>query len=123
MSAGRWGLDELLKAVEIIDAHLDSSANPEYQAQPLAQDWARGTKACEEAGEIWKALSAMTGENPRKGVCGTEDELFEEMGDTISAAFCGIQHFTKNIDRTWACVAAAFLKACRRVAEQAGTDA
>ena len=118
MTTGHLTVRELLETIEVVDAYLDSSASPEYQAQPLAQHWARVTKACEESGEIWKALSKLTGENPRKGFCGTEEELLEEMGDTASAAICGIQHITKDADVTWAVVCAAFIKARHRVAEQ-----
>lgn len=111
-------LDELLEAVEIVDAHIDSATAAEYRAQPLALEWARITKVCEEAGEVWKALSKLTGENPRKGVCGTRDELLAELGDTASAAICAIQHITKDTDATWSVVSAALLKARGRVAER-----
>jgi hypothetical protein len=109
-------LDELLQAVELVDAHLDSSASPDYQAQPLAQDWARITKPCEEAGEVWKELSRLTGENVRKGKCGSRAELLAELGDTASAAICAIQHITKDTDAAWAVVSAALIKARTRVA-------
>lgn len=108
-------LDELLRAVEIVDAHLDSAVSSEYVAQPLAHRWARVTKVCEEAGEVWQALSKATGENPRKGVCGTEAELLAELGDTASAAICAIQHITKDTDATWAVISAALIKARTRV--------
>lgn len=106
----------LLEAVEVIDAFLDSHRNPDYIAQPLANDWARGTKVLVEGGEVWEALSKMTGENFRKGVCGTLDDLLGELGDCVSAAMCGIQHFTKDTAVTWSVVSAAFTKAARRVA-------
>lgn len=115
----RMTLCELLEAVEIVDAHIDSATGPEYREQPLAADWARVTKVCEEAGEVWKALSKLTGENPRKGVCGTRDELLAELGDTASAAICAIQHLTKDTDETWLVVSAALLKARLRVSEHA----
>jgi len=108
-------LAEMLEAVEIVDAHIDSATAPQYQGQPLALDWARVTKVCEEAGEVWRALSNLTGENPRKGVCGTRDELLGELGDTASAAICAIQHLTKDTGETWAVVSAALLKARQRV--------
>jgi NTP pyrophosphatase (non-canonical NTP hydrolase) len=111
---------ELLEAVEVVDAHIDSATAPEYRAQPLALDWARVTKVCEEAGEVWRALSKLTGENPRKGVCGTRDELLGELGDTASAAICAIQHLTKDTNQTWAVVSAALLKARQRVGEHRG---
>ena len=115
----RLTLDELLQAVAIVDAHIDANTGPGYRAQPLALDWARITKVCEEAGEVWRALSKMTGENPRKGVCGTEDELLGELGDTVSAGICAIQHVTKDTAATWAVVSAALIKARERVAEHA----
>lgn len=107
-------LEEMLDVVVLTDAHLDSAASPEYQAQPLAQRWARVTKACEEAGEVWKELSRLTGENPRKGACGSEEELLAELGDTASAALCAIQHLTKDRARTLAVLSAALEKARSR---------
>ena len=112
-------LAEALAAVGLVDAHLDSAVSPEYAAQPLAHRWARVTKVCEEAGEVWQALSMATGENPRKGVCATEDDLLGELGDTVSAAMCAIQHITKDTGRTWAVVSAALEKARSRVPESA----
>jgi hypothetical protein len=113
----RLTLDELLEAVELVDANLDANTSPDYLAQPLARRWARVTKVCEEAGEVWKALSRWTGENFRKGVCGTEDEVLGELADTASAAICAIQHITKDTSATWAVVSAALIKARARVAE------
>lgn len=124
----RLTLGELLEAVEIVDAHIDAATAPAYREQPLALTWARVTKVCEESGEVWRALSKMTGENPRKGICGTEDELLAELGDTASAAICAIQHRTKDTVATWAVVSAALIKARERVHESAalwgeeGTD-
>jgi hypothetical protein len=117
--ADRMPLGEFLEAVRIVNDHLDSAVSPEYQAQPLAHRWARVTKVCEEAGEVWRALSKWTGENPRKGACGTEAELLGELGDTASAAICAIQHLTRDADATWAVLSAALIKARHRVAEQA----
>lgn len=106
---------ELLEIVRMVDAHLDSAANPDYKAQPLAQDWARVTKVCEEAGEVWKEQSRRTGENPRKGRCGSDGELLAELGDTVSAGLCAIQHLTKNTVLTWEIVSAALIKAHDRI--------
>ncbi len=107
----------LMAIVRDVDAHLDANTAAPYREQPLAGDWARITKVCEEAGEVWKALSKATGENPRKGVCGTWDELLEELGDTASAALCAIQHITKDEARTADVFVAALEKAHRRVSE------
>jgi NTP pyrophosphatase (non-canonical NTP hydrolase) len=111
----RMDLEELLQIVEAVDAHLDAEISPPYREQPLARTWARVTKVCSEAGEVMDALSAWTGENPRKGVHGTEGELHDEMGDTAMAAIFGIQHLTKDTERTLAVLARAARKAQRRV--------
>jgi NTP pyrophosphatase (non-canonical NTP hydrolase) len=112
--------ERLLAIVREVDAHLDANTAEAYRKQPLAGHWARITKVCEEAGEVWKALSRLTGENPRKGRCGTEEELLEELGDTASAAWCAIQHITKDEARTAWVIVAALEKAHRRVGEFAG---
>lgn len=116
-----WDPDQqtaaILTAIMTADRHLDAMLGPGYENQPLALDWSRITKVCEEAGEVWKAHSKLTGENPRKGVCGTENELLEELGDTASAALCAIQHITKDVLRTWSVFMAALAKAYQRVPE------
>lgn len=111
-------LSAALQAVQVIDANLDAHTSPAYLDQPLARTWARVAKVAEESGEVIDALIACTGENFRKGVSGTQDELLDELGDTASAAICAIQHFTKDTGLTWAVVSAALLKARRRVAGQ-----
>jgi hypothetical protein len=100
--------------IEKVDTWLDSDVAPDYQAQPLAQDWARAGKAAEEAGEVVKALIACTGQNPRKGFNGTRDEMLGEQADTLCAAAFGIQHFTKDIELTTAIIEAALIKALNR---------
>lgn len=115
-------LTELLDAVALVDAHIDAATAADYRAQPLAAHWARVTKVCSEAGEVMDALSAWTGENPRKGVCGTLDDLLGELGDTVSAGLCAIQHLTKDTGQTWDVVSAALIKARKRVAEHASGE-
>lgn len=83
-----------------IDKWLDDKVSQEYKDQPLAQDWARVAKTVEEAGEAVNALIAWTGQNPRKGICGTKEELLNELADVAFAAIFAIQHFTKNYSRT-----------------------
>jgi NTP pyrophosphatase (non-canonical NTP hydrolase) len=106
---------DALKIIERVDAHLDSAASPQYQSQPLAQHWARVTKVCEEAGEVWQEWSRFSGENPRKGECGSMEEVLAELGDTASAAIFAIQHLTKDPDKTWEVISAALLKANGRI--------
>jgi putative hydrolase of HD superfamily len=107
-------LDRLLAIVRDIDAHIDASRSRPFLDQPLAGDWARVTKVCEESGEVWAALSMATGENPRKGT-GSWEKVLEELGDVISAALCAIQHLTKDEARTLAVMTAALRKAHDRI--------
>lgn len=112
-------LPEFLEAAQTANDWLDSDVAPQYRAQPLAHLWARVTKVCSEAGEVMDALSALTGENPRKGVCGTEAELLGELGDAAIAPILAIQHLTGDTAATWAVVSAALVKVRERAAGHA----
>lgn len=101
-------------AIERIDAWLDRDVDGVYRVQDLAQDWARVAKCAEEAGEAVAALIAVTGQNPRKGVCGTLDELLDELADTACTGMLAIQHFTKDRKRTADIVETAMRKALNR---------
>jgi NTP pyrophosphatase (non-canonical NTP hydrolase) len=111
--------ERLLTIIRNVDRWLDAEVAGEYAAQPLGQDWARVAKTAEEVGEAIAALIAMTGQNPRKGVCGTLGDLLGELGDTAVTAIFAIQHFTKDETRTAEIVIAAMEKAGAR-AEKAG---
>jgi NTP pyrophosphatase (non-canonical NTP hydrolase) len=87
--------------IEVIDDWLDCHGATTYQDQPLAQDWARVAKVAEETGEAIDRLIAMTGQNPRKGVCGTREELLGELADVALTAILAMQHFTKDSTETF----------------------
>ena len=106
----------MLAAIRNVDAWLDSEAGDGYGPGSLAQDWGRVAKAAEEVGEAIAALIAMTGQNPRKGVHGTLDDLLGELGDVAVTGIFAIQHFTKNEHQTGAIVMAAMEKAASRAA-------
>lgn len=110
-------LGRVLEIIRNVDTWLDAEAGPGYDERSLAQDWARVAKASEEVGEAIEALIAMTGQNPRKGVCGTLDDLLGELGDVVVTGMFGIQHFTKDEQRTAAVIMAALEKAAARAAE------
>jgi len=86
--------------VEIMDAHLDSDVDEQFKAQPLAQDWARISKVAEELGEAIDAFIGVTGQNPRKGKYGSEQDLYDELADVALTALYGLQHFVKDRNRT-----------------------
>jgi len=88
------------------DQLIDDETGPEYQAQPLAQDWARAGKVIEELGEVITNLIGYTAQNHRKGRYSSQREMLEEMADVLITSLLGIQHFTKNRADTAALVMA-----------------
>lgn len=51
-------------------------------------------KVSNEVGEVWEAIEAWTGENFRKGVYGTKDDVIKELLDVACAALCATEHLT-----------------------------
>lgn len=89
------------QAVRDIDEWLDSACSPDYQAQPLAQDWARVAKSVEEAGEAIAELILATGQNPRKPRDPlAAGRLLDELADVAWTGVLAIQHFTKDTGMT-----------------------
>ena len=84
-----------------ITAWLDES-NP---ASPH-EDSMRVMKVGEEAGEAIAAYIGMVGQNPRKGVTHTQDDLLKELADVAITALCAMQHFTQDEAVTRAYMAA-----------------
>jgi hypothetical protein len=89
------------RIVTIVDQWIDGLSGKEYQEQPLAQDWARIAKLAEELGETIAELILATGQNPRKPRDpAARDRMLRELADTVMTGVYGIQHFTKDADRT-----------------------
>lgn len=47
-----------------------------------------------EAGELWDAVEGWTGENPRKGVYATREDVIKELIDCASASLCALEYMT-----------------------------
>lgn len=47
-----------------------------------------------EAGELADAIEGYTGENPRKGVYATREDVVKELIDCASAALCAVEYMT-----------------------------
>jgi hypothetical protein len=99
------------RIITTVDAWLDREVAHRYRQQPLAQDWARVAKVAEEAGEAVRALIDCTGQNPRRGVCGSPAEVLKELADVVCTGLFAIQHFTGDADETAKIVEACLLKA------------
>lgn len=82
---------DLFADIADITAWLDKS-NP---AGPH-EDAMRVMKLMEEAGEAAAAYIGVTGQNPRKGVTHTQDDLLNELADVAITALCAMQHFTQD---------------------------
>lgn len=77
--------------IEIITRWLDES-NPTSQHE----DSIRVLKLLEEAGEAAAAYIGMVGQNPRKGITHSLEDLLNELADVAVTALCAIQHFTQE---------------------------
>lgn len=53
-------------------------------------------KITEEAGEVTSAYIGMTGQNPRKGITHTSDDVAAELCDVILAAATALHAFTDD---------------------------
>lgn len=80
-------------AAQALSEWLDTQVSPEYQKQPLAQDWARISKVTEEAGEAIEAFIGATGQNPRKGVTCSMDDVLSELADVALTGIYALIHF------------------------------
>jgi hypothetical protein len=92
---------DLFAHVADITAWLDAS-NPDT----AHEDCMRVLKLTEEAGEAAAAYIGMVGQNPRKGVTHSLDDLLGELADVALTALCAMQHFTRDDAVTRAVLAA-----------------
>lgn len=59
---------------------------------PEARTWGRLAKITEEAGEVVAAFIGLTGQNPRKGVTHTEQDVADELLDVAVTALGAYEH-------------------------------
>lgn len=90
------------RVIRDADIWLDDAVGPAYQAQRLAQDWARVSKVSEEIGEAIAELILATGQNPRKARSiheqqAARERMLNELADVVMTATLAIQHFTKDV--------------------------
>jgi NTP pyrophosphatase (non-canonical NTP hydrolase) len=72
-----------------IDEHPGNAAR-----DPEARSWGRLAKVQEEAGEVVAAFIGYTGQNPRKGVTHTLDDVVKELLDVAITALGAVEHVT-----------------------------
>ena len=79
-------------------------------------------KLTEEAGEVAGALIGMTGQNPRKGVTHSIDDVIKELLDVIVTALGGIEHATGNEGRSMEMLFHHMKRLDQRIAQQFPPD-
>lgn len=86
MTTHAVNMDRRLKVINawIDDANIDRD--------PEARTWGRLAKLAEESGEVIAAYIGATGQNPRKGVANTMDDVAEELLDVAITALCAYVH-------------------------------
>lgn len=77
-----------------ISAAVTGSYPAEVQAVPELVMRRRVNKIGNEYGEMLDAIEGWTGENPRKGVYATKDDVVKELLDCASASLCAVEHLT-----------------------------
>lgn len=110
-------IGEILDIAKLTSDYLNGNVPAYYKDNKLANDWRRITKVCEEAGEVWEALSKATGDNPRKPHTGNYDDVLKELGDVAFAAICAIYHITDDTELTGEVLDAAAMKAKSRISK------
>jgi NTP pyrophosphatase (non-canonical NTP hydrolase) len=80
------------REIAAISEWLDGSYPEDLDPETLR--WRRCAKVCEEAGEVIQAIGGVSGENPRKGVTHTVDDLIGELLDVAVAALGAVEHLT-----------------------------
>jgi hypothetical protein len=85
---------------------------------PEAVTWGRLAKVSEECGEVIEAFIGATGQNPRKGVTKTIDDVVKELLDVAVTALAAAEHMTGNDARSMGL----FSDHLRWLIERAGID-
>jgi len=85
--------------------------------------WRRCTKAVQEIGEVMEALAGVVGENPRKGVTHTMDDVEAELLDVAVSALGAVAHLHDNACDVGVLLATHVRKIHARLEEATQSDA
>lgn len=88
-------LPTLADHIRVVSTWIDDTpAN--RSRDPEAALWTRVAKVIEEAGEAVAALIGVTGQNPRKGVTHTINDVRDELLDVAVTALAAVEHIDGN---------------------------
>lgn len=83
-------------AVQEISALIDGTYRPDLDREAWA--WRRVMKVAEEVGEVNEAMLGWLGENPRKGITHTSEDVVKELLDVALAALGACAHLDGDSD-------------------------
>ena len=83
------GVEHLSRGIADLSAWIDAA---NAGRDPEALTWSRLAKITEEAGEVVSAYIGATGQNPRKGVTHTEEDVQGELLDVAITALAALEH-------------------------------
>lgn len=89
--------DEIWQHVRMITAWLDKESAATGDVRIL-----RCFKIAEEMGEVTAAIIGVTGQNPRKGITHTWEDVQEELCDVILAAMVALDSVTRYAQEQFA---------------------
>lgn len=87
---------------------------PNAHRDPEAQAWSRIAKVAEEHGEAVAAYIGATGQNPRKGVTHSLDDVTDELLDVALTALAAVEHLRGHDGRAFDLLAAKLAAVARR---------
>lgn len=82
---------DVTRISRLLDAHLGYATT-----DPVGIAWGRISKVAEEYGEVVAAYIGATGQNPRKGVTHTREDVVKELIDVAIAALGAAEHMRGN---------------------------
>jgi len=82
------------KALVLVSQWIDK-ANERKDSEAIT--WGRLSKCAEESGEVISAYIGVTGQNPRKGVTHTIDDVKRELLDVAITALAAYEHIDNHM--------------------------
>lgn len=90
--------DRTWKTISDLVGWLDENSKLDAETEKMMRVW----KIFEEAGEVAQAVTGMTGQNPRKGLTHTEEDVQAELCDVIFTGMVALLSRTPDAPQVFA---------------------
>jgi NTP pyrophosphatase (non-canonical NTP hydrolase) len=87
-------MNETARQIKEFSAYIDASYGEGMDPELVMRR--RTGKVGVEYGELLDAIEGWTGENPRKGVYASKEDVIKELLDVCGAALGSVEHLTGN---------------------------